>query len=102
MACSQLALDFDKPRARNSDPVSSHLAASALAASGVLSRQRRIVLAALKEHGPCTSAELAARSGLERHLTARRLPELREMNLAVQGPVRACSVARPGCEWRAA
>lgn len=71
---AQLSLDFNAPRARTSDPVSSRMAAAALESAGVLSAQRREVLEALKQHGPATSAELADRAGLCRFRCARRWP----------------------------
>jgi predicted ArsR family transcriptional regulator len=99
---SQLSL-FDAPAhtlSRRTDPPSSAMAAAEMQLSGALSRQRRAVLDALKQHGPATSAELAARSGIGRYVCARRLPELRALNLVVQGKVRPCAVGRPAVEWR--
>jgi predicted ArsR family transcriptional regulator len=96
---------FDDPlpahcRSRRTDPVSSKLAAEEMTQSGAIGRQQLEVLEALRKHGPCTSAELAFRSGLDRHLCGRRLPDLAKQRLVIQGAVRACSVGRPACEWR--
>lgn len=61
---------------RRSDPASSARAVAALASTGNLGRQEQEVLAALAEHGPCTSKQLSQRSGLDRHAVARRLSGL--------------------------
>lgn len=66
----------DRPRASRTDPVTSHEAARAIAASGELGRQQREVLAAVKRWPGLTSLELAERMGVDRALTGRRLPEL--------------------------
>jgi predicted transcriptional regulator len=93
--------DFSvSPRARKSDPESSKAAAAELGCKGILSKQRQEVLEALRSCGPSTSAELAERSGLDRYLVARRLPELRDMGFIVQGEVRDSAVGRPAVEWR--
>lgn len=64
------------PRARTTDPCSSHQAASDLERSGRDAAQAREVLAGLEQFPGCTSAELAARYRLDRYAVARRLPEL--------------------------
>lgn len=61
---------------RRTDPPSSRQAAQSLRASGQLGKQLAEVLAALETHGPCTSKELAQRSGIDRYVTARRLADL--------------------------
>ena len=77
----QPSFDFtpDAPRARRSDPLSSHRAADAIAPH--LSGQRRAVWEALKRHPGRSSKELAEVSGLDRYLIARRLPELEQFGL---------------------
>jgi hypothetical protein len=65
-----------RPRARRADPLSSHAAADELERSGRAEAQRRQVLAVLRRWPGSTSAELAALGGLDRHMVARRLPEL--------------------------
>jgi len=71
-------LDLFDPRelARAGDPVSSHEAARAIVSSGNRAAQAAEVLAALRRFGKSTSRGLAEASGLDRHLVARRLPEL--------------------------
>lgn len=66
----------DTPRARRTDPVTSHEAAEAIKASGELGRQQQEVLAALRRWPGLTSLELAARMQRDRWTVARRLPEL--------------------------
>ena len=66
----------DTPRARRTDPVTSHEAADAIKASGELNRQQQDVLAALRRWPGSTSLELAGRMQVSRQVTGRRLPEL--------------------------
>jgi len=83
----KLRLVTDTPRARNTDPITSHEAADAIEASGELNRQQRDVLIALCRWPGSTSLELAGRMGVGRQVTGRRLPELAkaEPALARQG-----------------
>jgi len=76
----QRPLDF-APRARTRDPLSSHAAADALERSGAARRQLDTVLAALRATPGLTSAELAARHGLDRHMVGRRLPDAERAGL---------------------
>jgi hypothetical protein len=47
-----------------------------------------------------TAAEIAARSGLERHVPSRRLPELRQAGRIKNGPQRVCTVTgNPSMTW---
>ena len=68
----------DTPRARASDPETSHEAAAAIKASGELGRQQRAVLDLVRRFPGRTSIELAALSDrqFDRYQVARRLPEL--------------------------
>lgn len=92
-------------RARREDPRSSHEAAEEVTASGRAENECAIVLAALREHPHTTSKELAEYSGLDYHLVARRLPELRDKKFLVEhGPDRICtargsSTTRPVLTW---
>jgi hypothetical protein len=74
----QLTFD-DAPLARRSDPVTSHLAAAQ--AGELQAAHQREILAALKL-GPAGKSEIAARSKLDGHAVARRLPELQRKGLA--------------------
>ena len=90
------------PIARNTDPISSHMAAQALTLSGARGRQQRIALRAVIEHPGMTSRELAALCSLDRYQMARRLPELEEAELVAKGPVRQCQAGgRPSVVWLA-
>lgn len=81
-------------RARRDDPRSSHEAAEEVTASGRAENECAIVLAALREHPHTTSKELAEYSGLDYHLVARRLPDLRDTYFqAENGPSRLCRCA---------
>jgi hypothetical protein len=64
------------PRARNTDPSSSHEAAAAIAASGGIERQTESVLEALHRFPGSTSAELGHFAKLDRYMVGRRLSEL--------------------------
>lgn len=91
----------DLPRARTSDPDTSHQAADYVRSSGVLGRQQREVLAAVNRWPDRTSAELsqlmAAAAGRHwtelRWMVARRLPELEPVHVR-KGEARACSMTR--------
>lgn len=69
-------LDYRAPRARKRDPLSSHAAADEAERSGRIGRQAARVLEALRATPGMTSGELAARHGMDRHMVARRLPDL--------------------------
>lgn len=78
-------------RARATDPRSSHEAAKEVTATGRAESECAQVLAALRDHPHTTSKELAERSGLDYHLVARRLPELRDTyHQVTNGTSRIC------------
>lgn len=86
-------LDFlssAKAAARGTDPETSHLAAQNVEKNGTARKQRERVLAALRKHPGCTSAELAVAAGMDRHAVARRLPEL-EPHQVYKGSRRTCT-----------
>ncbi len=64
----------DTPRARRTDPLSSHRAADAITPH--LSKQRLEVWEALRRHPGRSTKDLAAVAKLDRHMVARRAPEL--------------------------
>lgn len=85
---------FDPPRARGTDPATSHAAAAAVPefAAGHYGR----ILLALQDHGPATVAELAARLGMGEQQVNKRLPELERA-----GAVSVLAgVTRPGASGR--
>ena len=92
-------------RARTEDPRSSKLAAEEVTETGRADAEQAQVMAALRTYPGTTSKELAERSGLDYHLVARRLPELRDKKFLVEhGPDRICtaqgsSTTRPVLTW---
>lgn len=85
----QLDAFTDTPRARNTDPATSHLAAERIKPK--LRAQQQAVLDALAKWPGSTAVELAKVSGLDRYLVSRRLPELVPV-YARRGRPRVCSV----------
>jgi len=85
MSTSQQTFDFNHmlPLARSDDPDGSHAAVARGTRSGRIAWSRQQVEAALREQTePVTSKELAQRSGLDRHETARRLSDLEKLGHA--------------------
>ena len=79
----QPSLDFSTPpaRAHRRDPSTSAAAAARMNETGAAASQREQVYAAVCATPSFTSAELAVKHGLDRHMVGRRLPELREAKL---------------------
>lgn len=77
----QQPLRFGPPRARTRDPLSSHAAADEGERSGRIGRQMQRVLDAIRATPGMTSGELAARHGMDRHMVARRCPDLERRGL---------------------
>ena len=86
----QLDLNLASPRARNTDPASSHEAANRQR-KGRANTDAMIVLACVKTMPGATSAELAMFYGLDRHMVARRLPDMEERGLVKRGEIRKCN-----------
>lgn len=87
----------DTPRARRSDPETSHLAAERIKPK--LRAQQQAVLDALARWPGSTAVELAHETGLDRYLVSRRLPELVPVH-ARRGKPRVCSVnGTPMTTW---
>lgn len=102
----QLDLLTDTPRARSSDPVTSHRAAARIKSSGRLGRHQKAVLAIVQAYPGHTSAEIAelltrdpALSGVTDlyHEVARRLPELDGAHVR-KGEARICRVRGSSCQ----
>lgn len=88
------------PKSRKTDPETSALAAGGMMDSGGWHRQKSAVLALLTRNPGHTSAELARIGGMDRHAVARRLPDLLDDGLAVQGEKKLCEVTRRmGVTW---
>lgn len=95
--------DAAKRLARSTDAVSSHEAATEHVASGRNGQQCRLVFDCLTRCDGSTSAELAARFGLDRVMVARRLPDLERQGRVTRCGVRPCTASgRSGIEWRVA
>lgn len=85
---------------RSTDPITSHQAARDAERRGVAAAHRLLCLAAVRREPGLTAAEIATRIGLERHKPSRRLPELRDDGLVINGPARPCSVqGRNSLTW---
>lgn len=82
------------PNASPTDPETSMLAGEAHEASGEAGRQREQVLAGVKKFPGRTSRELAQAMKADRHMVARRLPELRDRGLVVNGAKRVCQASK--------
>lgn len=89
---NQLALTFEPPRARRTDPATSQRAARN--ARQFTAGHFALILDALA-HGPGTFKEISRRCNLERHAVARWLSELQQA-----GRVKRTGLERDGCaEW---
>lgn len=85
---------FDPPMARTTDPDTSHIAAQKMKDTGAMNKQSKWVLDSLKAANGSTYRELAAAMGLHNpNACARRLPDLRNKGLVVNGENRVCKVA---------
>ena len=86
---------------RNSDPVTSRLAARQMFESGALDTQRSFVYNVLSQNEGLTSRELAALVDGDKHEErarfSRRLPDLKNLGLAKQGEPRLCTSCNRTC-----
>jgi hypothetical protein len=88
------------PQARASDPETSHEAAAWLEGSGEGSRQRKAVLAAVRQTPGLTSDEIAASLHADRHMPGRRCSELERAGLIRRGPPKPSFLTgRRGVTW---
>lgn len=86
--------------ARRTGPPTSHAAAEAEERRGRAASQRHLCLLEVWKRPGSTAAEIAARSGLERQVPSRRLPELRQAGQAKNGAERICTVTgNPSMTW---
>lgn len=84
--------------ARSTDPSTSHDAAHDLVVSGAQAQQQAQVVALMRRHPGLTSRELADEGGFDRHMVARRLPEILADGLAVHGAPRKCRISGRRCQ----
>ena len=88
--------------ARNSDPITSHLAAHQITDSGLRSLQQHQTLAAVRAYPGLTGQELAQASGICRYTLGRRLSEVEELGWIRRAEARTCSVTgRKALTWEA-
>ena len=80
------------PIARNTDPRSSHGAASEVTRSGARATQQHIALMVVQEFPGSTTRELSRECQLGIHALGRRLPELCKAGLITKGDLRKCKV----------
>lgn len=90
------------PAARATDPLTSHLAADEITASGTRQRHVEIVIAAVRANKGLTSLELADVCGLERHEVARRTSDAETAGAIRKGPVKRQANGRSAVTWEAA
>ncbi len=92
-----------EPISRATDPITSRLAAEEITASGLRDSQKALVLRAVQQFPRSTSKELARAAGLDRHLVARRLPDLEADGFVRKASARCCAIGgRPAVTWEAA
>jgi hypothetical protein len=100
---TQLELTAPRPRnpiARSTDTETSRLAAEEVTASGRRDEQAHKVCLLVRGYRGYTSAELASWGQVDRHMVARRLPELERLGRVVRGEARACTVTgRKALTW---
>lgn len=85
---------FDpRTRSHHADPDSSREAAAKMASTGAAARQQQQARAAVYTYPGFTSKELAKRTGLDRHMLARRLPEIEDIH---QHPAKGGVTWHPG------
>jgi hypothetical protein len=88
-----------RPPARKHDPESSREAARHMIETGALGECQQRTIAAVRAFPGMTSQELAERTGLDRYMLARRLPEVEPMYVR-RGETRACGVTgRKALTW---
>lgn len=109
---SEPLIDFAKshaqppPLARATDPVTSHVAARRVVASGVWDSQknqiRHALATALRDRiYPPTSRELATFAAMDRYTVARRLPDLEKEGRVEKAGKRVCTISgTPAVTWR--
>lgn len=95
----QMTLLSRTPASRAGDPSSSHDAEAEINRTGQRASQQHRVLAAVRRYPGRTSAELARLTGMDRHMVAKRLPELEPLHVQ-RGDKRQCAANhRPALTW---
>ena len=92
-----------RPSARNSDPITSHMADKEITLDGTKEKQLKQVYEAVKRFPGCTSREIANMAGLDRHLVGRRLsehPKIKKLMYGNEEAKRKCIFSgRMCCIW---
>ena len=78
------------PAARNTDPITSHMAEKEVTVTGTRVAQMMRVVKIVEQHVGYTSAELAKKTGEDRYMLARRLSDARDLNFVENGGSRKC------------
>ena len=87
------------PRARQSDPATSHAAAESM--QGEASEHHELILAVLNDHEGLTATEIGCRCKLSSVQVARRMKELERLGLAeTTGETRRTQSGRMARVWR--
>jgi len=85
------------PNHRNNDPPTSAMAGRAIESSGLARMQRSRCLQAVVETPGLTAREIEDRIEVKAH---KRLPELRQAGLVINGPARMCRISgRQAMTW---
>lgn len=79
-------------KSRNTDPVTSYMAADKVEREGTAETQRQKCYAEVARMEGQTSAEIAKRLEVDRYTPSRRLPELRDAGIVQNGNHRKCMV----------
>jgi len=85
---------WDVPLSRHTDPASSSIAVAEIKKSGLRKAQCEAVYQTVTGHPGKTSAELAQIMSIERHIPARRLPDLERQGRVRKGSMRPCDVCK--------
>lgn len=98
---NQLAFELDEPRARKSNPATSHEAA--ISAKELQAQHCRTIVGALKRYGPSGVDRIAALTKLNNHQVGKRMVELERAGLAKLTGQNVKSLSgRDQREWMAA
>ncbi|MFZ2736646.1 MAG: hypothetical protein WBI20_14955 [Burkholderiaceae bacterium] len=94
---TQFDLDF-APLARNSDPITSHLAAGR--ARELAAHHHRLIVNILSQHGPLGKDGVASRCQITGHAVGKRLAELQRMGrISLTGRNVQSTSGRAEREW---
>lgn len=82
------------PISRSSDPISSKLTEKEITKSGIRKNQQTRVRDMVRSVPGSTSKELADFFNENRHMVARRLPEIEKLGIIRKGSIRQCSIGK--------